>query len=111
MGIVPLWGFQLAIAIGGSFLLRLNKLLVIIAANISIPPMIPVILFLSHLTGSIWMGRNAQHISFRSDITLDGLSQNVLQYILGAVTLSIVAGIVFGGITFALLKIFRRSKS
>jgi len=101
----------LAIAIAGSFLLRLNKFLVIIAANISIPPMIPVILFLSHLTGSLWMGQNAQHISFSTDITLAGLSQNLLQYVLGAVTLAIVAGIVFGGVTFALLKIVRRSKS
>ncbi|MFZ6009870.1 MAG: DUF2062 domain-containing protein, partial [Bacteroidota bacterium] len=36
MGIVPIWGFQLAVAIPLSFLFRLNKALVIIAANISI---------------------------------------------------------------------------
>ncbi len=111
MGIVPLWGFQLGIAIAGSFLLRLNKILVIIAANISIPPMIPVILFLSHLTGGIWMGPTARHISFSSDISLDMLSDHIMQYILGAITLAIVAGIAFGGVTFVLLMIFKRSKS
>jgi uncharacterized protein (DUF2062 family) len=56
MGIVPIWGFQLIVAITLSFLLRLNKALVIIAANISIPPMWPLILFLSYEMGKFWMG-------------------------------------------------------
>jgi uncharacterized protein (DUF2062 family) len=111
MGIVPLWGFQLAIAIAGAFLFRLNKLLVIVAANISIPPMIPVILFLSYLTGGLWMGGAAGHISFSNDITLEVLSKNFLQYIIGAVTLATIAGIAFGGITFVLLKIFKRTNN
>jgi hypothetical protein len=38
MGIIPIWGFQLVSAIFLSILLKLNKPLVIIAANISIPP-------------------------------------------------------------------------
>ncbi|MES1225118.1 MAG: DUF2062 domain-containing protein, partial [Bacteroidota bacterium] len=41
MGIVPIWGFQLLAAIALAIVLRLNKALVIIAANISVPPMIP----------------------------------------------------------------------
>jgi len=108
MGIVPLWGFQLAIAIAGAFVFRLNKILVVIAANISIPPMIPIVLFLSYVTGGLWLGHSASHLSFSNDITLETLSKNLLQYLLGAVTLAIIAGIVFGGITFVLLKIFKR---
>jgi uncharacterized protein (DUF2062 family) len=107
MGIVPLWGFQLAIAIALAFAFRLNKALVIIAANISIPPMIPLILFLSHRTGAIWMGDQAQLISFTSGITLEMVHNNFIQYVVGAVTLSIVAGIGFGLVTYILLKIFK----
>lgn len=110
MGIVPVWGFQLAIAITLAFLLRLNKVLVILAANISIPPMIPLILFLSHLTGSIWMGENAQHISFSEKITLEMLEASFIQYIFGATTLAFIAGIIFGGVTYIGLKIFKRQK-
>ena len=111
MGIVPVWGFQLIIAIALSFLFRLNKALVIIAANISIPPMIPAIIFLSHWVGGYWMGENAQYISFSKEITLAMVRDNFIQYAAGAVTLAIIAGAVFAGITWILLKIFKRSKN
>ena len=110
MGIVPIWGFQLAVAITLSFLLRLNKVLVIIAANISIPPMIPVILFLSHRTGSYWMGEKAQRISFSSEITYEVVQNNFVQYVLGAITLAILASGLFTGITYVGLKLFNRPK-
>lgn len=108
MGIIPVWGFQLAIAITLAFLLRLNKVLVILAANISLPPMIPLILFLSHLTGSIWMGEKAQHITFNQQITLEMVKVSFIQYVIGATTLAFAAGITFGGIAYMVLKILRR---
>jgi Uncharacterized protein conserved in bacteria len=104
MGIVPIWGFQLAVAITMSFLFRLNKPLVIIAANISIPPMIPLIIFISHVTGGFWMGDRAQWISFSDDITLAMIHDNFAQYVLGAITLAIIAGVIFGVVTYGLLK-------
>ncbi|HTN08450.1 DUF2062 domain-containing protein [Agriterribacter sp.] len=55
MGIMPVWGFQLVTAIFLSIVLKLNKALVIIAANISIPPLIPLIIFFSYKTGAVWM--------------------------------------------------------
>jgi glycosyltransferase involved in cell wall biosynthesis len=110
MGIVPLWGFQLLIAISLSFLFRLNKALVIVAANISIPPMIPLILYLSYLTGALWMGDRAQHISFHQKATIELMQNNSLQYIWGAITLAIASGIGVSGLTYAGLRFFRRSK-
>ena len=108
MGIFPIWGFQLIIAIAVAFLLKLNRPLVIIAANISIPPITPIILFLSHMTGAVWMGDRAVHISFDETLSMELLRNSILQYLLGAVTLSIGCGIIFGLITHALLKLFRR---
>lgn len=111
MGIVPVWGFQLALAIALSFLFRLNKALVIIAANISIPPMIPLILFLSHYTGAFWMGEKAQKISFGKEITLELVQNNFVQYVLGGITLAVLAGVTFFGIAFLGLKLFNRPKA
>ena len=110
MGIIPIWGFQLISAIALAFLLRLNKTLVIIAANISIPPMIPIILFLSYLFGTMWMGDHAQHISFNDNITFDMLKNNSVQYVLGAITLAVSAGTIFGISTYLGLKFFRQTK-
>jgi uncharacterized protein (DUF2062 family) len=111
MGIVPLWGFQLIIGITLAILMKLNKPLMIIAANISIPPMIPLILFLSHYTGTFWMGEKAEYISFSNEITLELVKNNALQYILGACTLATMAGVIFALVTYAGLKLFKRSNS
>jgi uncharacterized protein (DUF2062 family) len=108
MGIVPIWGFQLAIGIPLAFLFRMNKALFILAANISIPPMIPVILFLSHRTGKIWMGQAATDLSFTTQTTLTTLQNSFLQYVLGAITLAIVAGALVGLATFFSLQFFRK---
>jgi uncharacterized protein (DUF2062 family) len=111
MGIVPIWGFQMLIAIAVSVLFRLNKVLVIFAANISIPPMIPIILYLSHITGTLWMGDQAVYISFSKGITFELLQSSFLQYAAGATTLAVVAGLVFGLVTYLLLKVPRRLKN
>ncbi|HEV8512351.1 MAG TPA: DUF2062 domain-containing protein [Cyclobacteriaceae bacterium] len=109
MGIVPIWGFQLVVSIALAVLFRLNKALVIIAANISIPPFIPFILYLSHLTGKIWMGDNATDISFSKSITLHDIQNSFTQYIFGAITLSLFAGLLAGAVTFLLLKFMRKT--
>ena len=47
MGIVPIWGFQMITAAFLAHLFRLNKALVLVASNISLPPMMPFIIYLS----------------------------------------------------------------
>ncbi|MBC7886296.1 MAG: DUF2062 domain-containing protein [Ferruginibacter sp.] len=108
MGIIPIWGFQLVAAIFLAVLFRLNKILVIVAANISIPPMIPLIIFLSYQTGAYWMGDNATHLEFNRLLTLESIQKNLQQYIYGSVTLAVLAGITAGLFTFILLKLFKR---
>ena len=111
MGIIPIWGFQLASAIFLAILFKLNKPLVIVAANISIPPMIPFIIYLSFKTGAFWMGENAMQFNFSNSITLKSVKDNLVQYIYGSITLAIVAGIVFGLVTFIFLKLIDKKKA
>lgn len=108
MGIIPVWGFQLVTAIFLAILFKLNKPIVILAANISVPPMIPVIIFLSYKTGAFWMGDNALHFEFDKSISLSSIQKNLQQYIYGSITLAILAGAFFGLLTFILLKLFHR---
>lgn len=108
MGIVPIWGFQLMVGIFLSVLFRLNTALVIIAANISIPPMIPLIIFLSYKMGALWMGNDVTPFVFSSDITLESVKNNLSQYIFGSITLAVVAGFFFGFLSWILLKLFKR---
>nr|AUN35624.1 glycosyl transferase family 2 [uncultured bacterium] len=111
MGIIPIWGIQLGTAIFLAILFRLNKALVIIAANISIPPMIPIIIFASYKIGAIWMGENVGHLEFSRHITRESIRTNLAQYIYGSITLAVLAAVVFGLSTFGLLKLFKRKSA
>lgn len=70
--------------------------------------MIPVIIYLSHYTGRIWMGKNAQLISFNDEITLAFIHNHFVQYMVGAITLSVAAGIVFAVASYGLIKLFKK---
>lgn len=108
MGIIPLWGFQLAIAIFLSVLLKLNKGLVIVAANISIPPMIPLIIYGSYKMGAWWMGDHAMQLGFSKNISLQDIKTNLQQYIYGSITLAVSAALVLGLVSYLLMKVFKR---
>jgi uncharacterized protein (DUF2062 family) len=110
MGIFPIWGFQMLTALALSFVFRLNKVLVILASNISFGPMTPIIIFISHRVGAIWMGDRVQQLSFSTDITFAKVKADLLQYVAGAITLAMVAGVIFGIVTYAFLKINKQLK-
>jgi glycosyltransferase involved in cell wall biosynthesis len=111
MGIVPIWGFQLVTAIFLAILFKLNKALVIIAANISIPPMVPFIIFGSYKMGAFWVGQKASPIDYSRSISIDSIKDNLQQYIYGSLTLAILAGAFLGLLTFILLKLFNKNSN
>lgn len=108
MGIIPVWGFQLLAAIFLAVLLRLNKGLVIVFANISIPPMIPLIIYASYRFGAFWMPGNSNMISLTKTLSLSAIRYNFKQYLVGSISLAIAAGLVTGLITYLLLNIFSK---
>lgn len=97
-------------ALALSFVFRLNKVLVILASNISFGPMTPIIIFISHRVGAIWMGDDAQRLTFATDLTLDRVKADLLQYVAGAITLAIAAGVIFAIVTYGFLKINKQLK-
>jgi uncharacterized protein (DUF2062 family) len=105
MGIIPIWGFQTLAAIFLSTLFKLNKTLVGIGALISIPPMMPVIIYLSYKIGGYWMGNNAATRS-----SLQNFNARLLQYVFGSITLAIIAGLTFSLLTFLMLKVVKLVK-
>ena len=86
-------------------------MLVIAAAHISIPPMIPLVIFLSYKMGNMWVDDNAVDLELSKHISLTTITQNLQQYIYGSITLAVIAAIAFGFVTFIMLKIFRRKQA
>jgi uncharacterized protein (DUF2062 family) len=108
MGIIPIWGFQLVSAIFIAVLLKLNKGLVIVFANISIPPMIPLIIYASYRFGAFWMPAGAHTISLTKTLSLSAIRYNFKQYLAGSISLAVTAGLVAGLITYLLLQLFSK---
>jgi glycosyltransferase involved in cell wall biosynthesis len=105
-GIVPIWGYQLVSAIGAAYLFRLNKAIVILTANISVPPMIPVVLFASLKTGELVTGEVA-NLSLKT-ISLEAIKMNLYTYLTGACVLAVVFSIFMGLLTFVTLSVIRK---
>lgn len=110
MGIVPIWGFQLLIGIPLSMYFRMNKVLFITAANISIPPMIPLIIFGSYKLGGLFY-QNGVQLSDISDLTLESIHVNFVQYFLGGTVLAIAAGLLGFLSSLLLFNILRKPQS
>ena len=107
MGIVPVWGFQLAIGIPLTLLFKMNKALFLIAANISIFP--PIIWFASLVTGKWLLGDKDWSFSL-GNMTIEYAKQAGIAFFLGGTVLSIVAGIVAYLLTYVLLLVYRGKK-
>ncbi len=106
MGILPVWGFQMLLAAFFAHLLKINKVIVLVASNISLPPMIPVIIYSGYRLGGLFIKGNTNLMTKES---LDILYQHVIsgdfyraleqlglgfwQYLLGSIFLGLtVAG-------------------
>lgn len=109
MGIVPVWGYQMVLAALIAHLLGLNKVITLVASNISIPPMIPFILFGSYATGA-WVLQRPLSLSLH-EVTFDTVKDSLVQYLAGSLLLAFVCGAAAGLLCLLLLSLFRKPVS
>lgn len=106
MGIVPLWGYQMLITLFLAHLFRLNKVIALVAANISIPPMIPLLLYGSYRTGCMVLGNPPDlHLG---DLSLENVKSVLEQYLIGSIIFAMACSLLSGVISTVLLAICRR---
>ena len=108
MGIVPIWGYQMIVAFAIAHLLKLNKIITLVASNISIPPMLPFLIYGSYFTGCKVL-RMPVELTL-SNITLESVKHSVLPYIVGSVIFAALCSVAVGVVTFGLLTVFRHKK-
>jgi len=107
MGIVPVWGFQLAIGIPTAIAFRLNKALFLLAANISIFPFTPFWWMASLASGKWLLGYNTWSVEWHT-LTLERVTKEGLAFFLGGTVLAVAAGIVGYLISYVFLLLLRR---
>lgn len=111
MGIVPVWGWQMLSAGILAHLLKLNKGLAVISSNISMPPMLPFIIWGSVETGALFFPpewRFKPRWEYLQADPWQALGAGGMQYVLGAVALGILAGLAAFVISLPLLHLARQ---
>jgi glycosyltransferase involved in cell wall biosynthesis/uncharacterized protein (DUF2062 family) len=105
IGVAPIWGYQLLIGIPLAHFFKLNKTIAFIAANISLPPMIPFIIYGSLKMGELVTGTKVDILS-RSihTFTLNDISQSLWIYVIGSIALGIALAALGGGISYTIMK-------
>ena len=90
-GIIPIWGYQMVVAGLLAHFLRLNKVVAIVFSNVSIPPMIPFILYGSMAVGA-WV-LNVENIFSIDNISIETVGQSLSQYLVGSLVLAAISGV------------------
>ncbi|MDO4758113.1 MAG: DUF2062 domain-containing protein [Rikenellaceae bacterium] len=105
-GIIPLWGYQMIFAALSAHFLRLNKIVAVVFSNVSIPPMIPIILF-----GSLWLGARLfgeEMLLSIDQITFEAVADSLKHYLVGSCALASVAGLVVAVAGWIVMLVCRR---
>lgn len=106
-GILPIWGYQMIFAGVSAHFMRLNKLVAIVFSNISIPPMIPFILY-----GSYWLGGRITGLPVEltlAEVTLRRMAECLAQYLAGSVALAVVAGAAVWAVSWCAMTLLKRT--
>lgn len=106
-GILPIWGYQMIFAGLSAHFMRLNKLVAIVFSNISIPPMIPFILY-----GSYWLGGRITGLPVEltlAEVTLRRMAECLAQYFAGSVALAVVAGAAVWAVSWCVMTLMKRT--
>lgn len=108
-GIIPVWGYQMVIAGVTAHFLKLNKVVAIAFSNISIPPMIPFILYGSMVAGAWALGM--ENIFSLENISLDNVFESLTQYVIGSLLLAVLSGIAVFMTSFFIMVLCKRKGS
>ena len=103
IGISPLWGLHTVLVLFLAVLFRLNKSIAWGFSNVSIPPMIPLLVYGSLKIGGLFTG---QQTVMPDAFTWAALQENLLQYLIGSFVLATIAAVIFGTAGYLLLTFF-----
>ena len=109
IGVLPIWGLHTLSVIVLAHVFKLNKFIAFLASNISFPPLVPILVFLSMIIGK-WVLGTGKVIVFNMDITVESIKDHLVQYAVGSTILAPILALLFGLLTFVYLSSTRTQK-
>lgn len=108
-GIIPIWGYQMIFAGVTAHFMKLNKTVTLTFSNISIPPMIPFILYGSTAIGAFILNTTMNYSLH--NISIENVASSLMQYLLGSLILATSTGLLVGLLSYLFMTIFKRKPS
>jgi uncharacterized protein (DUF2062 family) len=94
-GIAPIWGYQMISAVAVAHFLRLNKAITLVASNISIPPMMPLIFYTALALGHWLFTGHKLALDFSvQQMTKSSGMEYLGQWLVGSLILAAVVSVV-----------------
>ena len=106
-GVAPIWGWQMVVAAAVAHRLQLNKVIALLASNISILPLAPVILWGGLETGHRMFTGQWLEISVKA-MTRSTISEHLLHWVVGSLVLAAATGAAGAALTYAVARLVRR---
>ncbi|MFC3198924.1 DUF2062 domain-containing protein [Parapedobacter deserti] len=108
VGLSPFWGFQTLIVLSLAWALSLNKVIAFAFTNVSIPPLIPFIIYACLEIGSFVLGQPKATVAFNwqeIETYRPYIQQHLTEYITGSVVLGFFAAALAGILSYLVLNI------
>ena len=107
-GIIPLWGYQMIFAALTAHWMRLNKVVAVVFSNVSLPPVIPLILYGSMVLGAVIVGDESPLAL--ENISMERIGISLIQYVVGSIALAAAAGGIVFAVSWTIMVICKRGK-
>ena len=90
-GVSPFWGYHMILAGVVAHFLKLNKIIAIASSNISLPPLIPFIVYGGFVMGN-WIFNKPVTITLKT-VMDQPIGESLIEYVVGSLTLGLIAAL------------------
>lgn len=106
IGVIPIWGMQIASAIVSAQFLKLNKPLAVLGSYINLTPLFPLILLFSLKIGFALTG-NMESTPALNELSLQTAKTYFWMFLIGSIPIAIITSMLFGALTYSAAKLIK----
>ncbi len=110
IGLTPFWGFHTLIVLFLAILLKLNKVIAFTFSNVSLPPFIPFIVYISYKIGQFFLG-NDYNYSMEEFSENFEIYQHLKTYIIGSFLFATSMSIILGSLSYLIFSVLNQNKT